>query len=698
MDSPIIDVRELVIDYWGLSGWTNIVNRVSFSVRAGETFGLVGESGCGKSTTAYSLIGYGRTNSRIRHGQVLFRGVDLFAAASAELQRIRGSQISFVPQNPTTALSPGMRIGAQISETLEAHRWGKNTAERQARTLELLEQVRLPDPTHTARKYPHQLSGGQQQRVVIALALACNPQLVVLDEPTTGLDVTTQAQILDLLVTLRTELHMAMVYVTHNMGVVATVCDRVGVMYAGELVEQSPTADLFSNPRHPYTRGLIASVPSIDAPEHGRSVLLKGILERDQLPVGCRFAPRCDFAQTACFEQPQVLEVINSAHDHAVACRRWPEIPALIGEEVTADDARPVQVRPIPQGEPLLDVHNLVIGYGGGGLFGGQPKIVVQDVSFDILPYETFALVGESGSGKSTIARTVEGLIQPVAGQMSFDGQDISRSVRQRSKRLRQELQLVLQNPDASLNPRQSVAQIIGRPLEMFLGLSGRALRNKVEALLEDVRLNRGYAERYPDQLSGGERQRVAIARALGVDPKLVLCDEVLSALDVSVQADVLDLLRDLQARRGVAYLFISHDLAVVRSLAHRVGVLYRGELVEYGRVEEVYAPPFHPYTHMLLSAVPEIGAEVHPSAAVRLDTTPSASDQKTACPFADRCPWKVGAICDEVKPPWQATSETHALRCHIPLAELSQRETWSRRKKDVPDALTSSTLAEHRD
>jgi len=677
--TPIVSVQNLTVDYWQASGWFNVVNRVSFTVQKGEAFGLVGESGCGKSTTAYTLLGYRRANSRIRQGQVIFQDCDLLTLNPAQLQHIRGGQISLVPQNPTTALSPGMRIGRQITETMEAHQIGKDAAERQARMLELLAQVRLPDPIRAARKYPHQLSGGQQQRVVIALALACNPQLIVLDEPTTGLDVTTQAQILDLLVRLRDELRMAMVYVTHNMGVIASVCDRVGVMYAGELVEQSRATELFRNPRHPYTRGLIASVPSLVAPRRGRSVLLKGMLERENLPIGCRFSPRCEFAEPINFEQPQVLTEV--AADHFVACRRWRDIPTLIKQEEAAIPA-PVSTSPDYAAPPLLQVSDLSCAYGGerSGLFTSKPRVVVQRVNFTIQPYETFALVGESGSGKSTIARAVEGLIKPVGGQITYTGQDVTKPIGKRDKRLRREIQLVLQNPDASLNPRQSVLQIIGRPLEMFFGLRGNDLRSKVEQLLEDVRLNRAYAHRYPDQLSGGERQRVAIARALAADPKLVLCDEVLSALDVSVQADVLDLLRDLQAKRGMAYLFISHDLAVVRSLAHRVGVLYRGEMVEYGMVEEVYAPPFHPYTHMLLSAVPEIGTEAHLSPAVKTDATPSASGKPSACPFADRCPWKVGSICDEVAPPWQSTSGTHALRCHIPLDELRERETWSRR------------------
>jgi peptide/nickel transport system ATP-binding protein len=572
-------------------------------------------------------------------------------------------------------LSPGMRVGQQIAEVLAAHHIGSTQVEREQHTLDLLADVHLPDPARTAQKYPHQLSGGQQQRVVIAMALACNPELVVLDEPTTGLDVTTQAQILELLMRLRTEHGMAMVYVTHDLGVVSSICDRVGVMYAGELVEDAPMQELFRSPRHPYTRGLIASVSSVRKPRRGRSIL-PGLLQRDELPPGCRFAPRCDFAQPRCFSDKQQLEAV--ADGHHVACWRWLEISTQ-AQPVTADS-----VASLPQQTGLLTVEQLDCAYE---FVRGQAKPVVRSVSFDIAPQETFALVGESGSGKSTIARAVAGLIHPSAGKITFEGSDIGRRVQTRTPDHRREIQLVLQNPDASLNPRQYVLQIIGRPLEMFFGLRGEQLRGRVEQLLDDVRLDRSYTHRYPDELSGGERQRVAIARALAANPRLMLCDEILSALDVSVQASIIELLRALQAEHHIAYLFISHDLAVVRSLSHRVGVLYRGEMCEVGRVEEVYQPPYHPYTHTLLSAVPEIEGESQLSPAIRADPQPTAQRQ-TACPFADRCPWKVGSICDDVPPPWQTTSDTHALRCHIPLEELRQRETWS---QEVASSDTAS-------
>ncbi len=673
----LVRVEGLTIDFWSNDRWNNVVNNVSFELRRGEALGLVGESGCGKTTTALSLLGAQRPGSRIRSGAIHLGGRDLAHLSRRELQKVRGRRVSIVPQNPTTALSPGIRIGDQLLEAMSVHGVGKSRAERQGRVRELIAHVRLPDAEATARKYPHQLSGGQQQRVVIAMALACDPELVVLDEPTTGLDVTTEAQILDLLRRLRADLDMAMVYVTHNLAVVATVCDRVGVMYAGELVEDAPVRELFSHPRHPYTRGLISAVPSIAEPHRSRDVVLRGLLRRSELPTGCRFAPRCDFAEAECFDERQVLLPVGEAHD--VACRRVEDVERIAARSSSLASYVPLVAA---ADEQLLDVSDLSVTYDRRrsrlSPTRPEPLVIVRDVAFDLRARETFSLVGESGSGKSTIARTIGGLLGPLAGQITFEGRTLAATARSRSKTVRREIQLVLQNPDASLNPRQRVHQIVGRPLELFFGLHGKARRDGVARALEDVQLDASFASRYPDQLSGGERQRIAIARALAAKPRLMLCDEILSALDVSVQTSIVELLRVLQADQGIAYLFISHDLAVVRSLSHRVGVLYLGELCEVGSVQEVYAPPYHPYTHMLLSAVPEIEGENEISSAVRTDPGVASSRPPSACPFADRCPWKVGPVCDEVAPPWQSSGEGHKLRCHIPLDELSRRAAAS--------------------
>jgi len=674
----VIEVAGLSVDYWSQYQWCNVVDRVAFAIGPGEALGLVGESGCGKTTVVYSMLNYRRPNSRIREGHVYFRGRDLLQLSARALQHIRGNRISLVPQDPTTALSPGICVGSQISETLRAHGLRARPRAVRERTLELLRLVSLPTPERIYRRYPHQLSGGQQQRVIIAMALACSPELVLLDEPTTGLDVTTQAQILDLLMNLRTQYNMAMLYVTHNLGVVAQICDRIGVMYAGHLVEIAPRRELFRSPRHPYTHGLIASVPRVTTPTRHQVLLMRGLLRRSELPAGCPFAPRCDFAEPRCYEEPQPLLAI--APNHQVACWRWQDVPPfaerMAARACTAGEREETLCGP---GAALLHVEQLSAGYSfrrTGVLLKRSPKIVVDQVSFDIRPGETFALVGESGSGKTTVARALTGLLPYVRGELRFqDKYDLLVRVDRRPDELLRSLQLVFQNPDASLNPRQRVSQIIGRPLAKFFRLSGKQLRQQVERLLADVHLESSFYDRFPDELSGGERQRVALARALATEPQLLLCDEILSALDVSVQANILRLLIDLQNSRDIAFLFVSHDLAVVRSLAHRVGVMYWGSLCEVGNAEEIFGPPFHPYTYLLLASVPEADPD-HQMPAVRRDIGLLTEEPKTACPFAPRCPWKVGMVCDTTEPPWQQASATHRLRCHMPLQELNQRLT----------------------
>jgi peptide/nickel transport system ATP-binding protein len=680
-NQPLIKIENLSVDYWQQGGWIRVIEDLNLNVGSAETFGLVGESGCGKSTTANAILGFRPRNSRYASGAVWFQDKNLLKLPARQLQRIRGASISLVPQNPTTALSPGMKVGRQITETLQVHHCLNNREEARQHAIELFRQVSLQSPDQVYDKYPHQLSGGQQQRAVIAMALACDPEIIVLDEPTTGLDVTTQAQILDLLVELRNRYQLTMFYITHNLGVVAQICTRIGVMYAGRLVEVAPTEILFHLPNHPYTQGLIASVPRISTPARKQTLLLQGLLRRDELPAGCQFAPRCEFAQEKCFTESQPLATIGSNHE--VACWRWEEVPPFKQRlsENAAISPEPSDVNIQLGQQTLLTVRNLEVGYGSNGkahIFGRKPTIIVNDVSFDILPGETVALVGESGSGKTTIARALSGLAPYVEGKLQFtDQNDLTRRVDERTTELLRSIQLIFQNPDASLNPRQRVSKIIGQPLKIFFGLAGDSLKQRVINLLDDVRLDQSYYGRFPDELSGGERQRVAIARALAAEPILLLCDEVLSALDVSVQANILELMVDLQNKRGIAYLFISHDLAVVRSIAHRVGVLYWGSLCEIGEVEEVFNAPSHPYTDMLLRAVPEPDPG-HVTLQIRKDVGLLNEAPKTACPFAPRCPWKVGPLCEEQAPPWQSTSPSHKLRCHIPIQELYQRNTFA--------------------
>jgi peptide/nickel transport system ATP-binding protein len=668
---PLIDVRDLSVAYRHDEGWLRVVDGVGFGIGRGEAFGLVGESGCGKSTVAYHLLGYQRPNSRVDSGQVMFAGTDVLSLGRPSLDRLRGNRISLVPQNPTTALSPGMRVGAQLAEVLAQHGADNSSAAIAARTRELFALVGLPDATRIGRRYPHQLSGGQQQRAIIAMALACEPDLVVLDEPTTGLDVTTQEQIIALLKDLRARLGMSMLYVTHDLGVLAEIADRVGVMYAGQMVEVAPTAALFRQPCHPYTRGLIASIPQIEAGGRPRGKPLRGLLRRDELPAGCPFQPRCEFAEPSCATNRQHLTDVLPGHH--VACQRWQTIgaPQPISPQAVATQAA--------QGPaPLLMLEDVALGYGASSWLRPQRSsaaMVVQELSFSIQRGEVFALVGESGSGKSTVARAISGLLKPAAGCIRFDGTPLPGAVKMRSGDLRRRIQYIFQNPDASLNPRLRVGRIVGRPLEMFEQLERATLKQRVAAALQDVRLDADYVQRYPDQLSGGERQRVAIARALVAEPDLLLCDEVLSALDVSVQASVLSLLRRLRQEHNLAILFISHDLAVVRGLADRVGVLFRGHLMEIGGADDVFAPPFHPYTHSLLMAVPGTSVKQHrPFAKQPAGAPPPAG---TGCAFAGRCPWQAGKICEQQAPPWQATSTGLQIRCHLPLEELDRLAVW---------------------
>lgn len=544
---PVVKVEHLSVDYASDRGWTRAVDDVSFEIATGEALGLAGESGSGKTTVAYTLMGEQRGASRIDGGRVLFRGRDIFGLPRNELTAIRGRSIGFVPQNPMASLTPSMKVGGQIGEMLRFHEVAVPQGIH-ARVLELLDSVGIPDPASAARRYPHELSGGQQQRVAIAMALACRPDLIILDEPTTGLDVTTQKRILELLAGLKRETGVSMLYVSHDLASLSQICERLAVMQKGRLVEVAATGALFERPRHDYTRKLIAAIPRIDVPPADRL-------------------------------------------------------------EPTQAEAR----------VPLLEVEALSVSYARRGLFGfgGIPAgfDAVKAVSFSVGRGETFALIGESGSGKSSIARAVAGLTAPRAGTIRFAGGALPALAGRRPLAMRQKIQIVFQNPDSSLNPRKTVRSILARPLRMFGRLDAAGRERRVIELLESVRLPAAYADRRPHQLSGGERQRVAIARALAAEPELIICDEILSALDVSVQASILQLLETLQRERGLTYLFISHDLAVVRWFAREIGVLRQGAFSELGETETTLNAPTSPYTIQLLDAVPRIGVAPSPPA-----------------------------------------------------------------------------------
>jgi peptide/nickel transport system ATP-binding protein len=666
----LVEIRNLSIAYRQGGGWARAVDDVSFTLKAGEVFGLVGESGCGKSTVSLQLLGYRHPSLRIEQGHILFKGADLAVLSRKALDKLRGDRIAFVPQNPTTALNPGIRVGRQLAETMLAHGRAASLEAADSSIGSLLTLVGLPaDPTFRQR-YPHQLSGGQQQRVCIAMALSCDPDLLVLDEPTTGLDVTTQEQIVALLSDLRRRIGVAMLYVTHDLALLSQIADRIGVMYAGRMVEVAPTAEIFLQPRHPYTQGLIASIPTIGQENASRARPLRGLLRRRELPPGCPFAPRCDHAQGRCVTERQEITPIDDSR--AVACWRWRDIAPLPAEPVVESGIDTKATR-----APVLALDQVSVVYGQQG----RGFRAVSDVSFSIAEGEVFALVGESGSGKSTLARAISGLAAPEGGSISLRGEKLAAEVRSRTPEQRRLIQYIFQNPDASLNPRARVGEAVSRPLVHFFAMDGSAARDQAGSALADVRLDESYATRFPDQLSGGERQRVAIARALAAQPALLLCDEILSALDVSVQANILTLLRQLKSEHGIAMLFISHDLAVVRLLADHVCVLYGGEVMEIGPRDRVFSAPFHPYTHSLLHAVP-VPLQA-PETGAKATKAGEPKRGSAGCVYAGRCPWQAGAICETERPPWREAGGGLGLRCHLTLEQLNARADWPPQPKE---------------
>jgi peptide/nickel transport system ATP-binding protein len=658
--TKLIEVRNLGIAYGGEGGWIDVVEGVSFDIARGETFGLVGESGCGKSTVAYRLLGYGVGNSRVRTGQVLFEGTDLLKLHSRSLSRLRGNRIALIPQNLTTALSPGMRVGSQIREMIMTHRALPKDMTMESRIVQLFALVGLPD---VSRRRPHELLGGQQQRVAIAMAVACNPDLLVLDEPTTGLDVTTQRQIIQLLQDLRSRIGMAMLYVTHDLALLAQIADRVGVMYAGQLVEVARCETLLAKPAHPYSRGLIASIPTMKHSTAGARGL-RGVLRRDQIPAGCKFEPRCDFATAECRSTAQSLSSIGETQ--SVACMRWSDIGATQAEEPHAKTAARSSGKP----ERLLSVADLTLSYAKPNwlskLFGKTSVSVARDIDLELRSGEVVALVGESGSGKSTIARAISGRLPPRSGLISLSGKLLEPTLKRRSVEQLRQIQYIFQNPDASLNPRRRVRAILERPLSHFGIETGP---KSLETALENVGLHSGYLNRFADQLSGGERQRIAIARALLVSPKLLICDEILSALDVSVQAKIVELLKSLKEQHSVAMLFISHDLAVVQQLADKVAVLYRGELMQMADTSLLLNSPLHPYTEMLLNAAPGLRKDQYVSRSPAMPNSQPKGNK--GCFLAGRCPRQIGTICADTRPPSRPTTSGF-IRCHIPTDQLA--------------------------
>jgi peptide/nickel transport system ATP-binding protein len=668
--APILEFEDVRISYFVRAGEANVVPGLSFKVMPDEAMGLVGESGCGKSTVALAVMRYLGRAGRITGGRILFEGRDLAGLDEAALRRVRGHRIAMVYQDPMSSLNPVLTIGRQLMEVPLLH-LGVDAAEARRRACAMLEEVNLPDPERVMARYPHQLSGGQQQRIVIAMALIAQPSLLIMDEPTTGLDVTVEAAVLDLVRRLRERHRSAILFISHNLGTVAQVCDRVGVMYAGELVEEGSVRDVFKSPHHPYTRGLLDCLPTLGRDKHaGRLAPIPGqvgsLVERVR---GCSFAPRCGFADPArCSVAPVPIAAV--APGHGVRCVRHAELPEWAPRRERAEVAAAGSAEAL-----AVEMHDLRKTYRqAAGIFGGGRRAIEALSGIDVAAAKgrTLAIVGESGCGKSTLARILAGLTTATSGSVLLEESEVAAApVEARPEALKRRLQMVFQNPDSTLNPSHSVGFSVMRALRRLRGVPSGAARAEAARLFETVRLPEEYMGRKPHQLSGGQRQRVAIARALAGDPAVILADEPVSALDVSVQAAIINLLTELQAERGATLVFISHDLAVVRYLADDVAVMYLGTIAEAGPVERVFSPPWHPYTEALLSAVPQPDPDAPHGRIVLEGTVPSAAELPKGCPFATRCPRKLGPICDHERPPEQHLADGHRLACHIPAAEL---------------------------
>ncbi|WMY08936.1 ABC transporter ATP-binding protein [Paraburkholderia phenoliruptrix] len=666
-----------------------VLQDVSFRVRRGEAYGLVGESGCGKSTVAMAALRYLPRNGKVKAGKIVIAGADVNKLDADALRTLRANTISMVYQDPGRALNPSLTIARQVSEAFEAA--GAAPAEALQRSLEMLQRVRIASPERVMDSYPHQLSGGMQQRVVIAMALASNPALLILDEPTTGLDATVEAEVLDLVAQLRAEFGTAVLFISHNLAVIGRMCERVGVLYAGKLVEEGATEDVFTRPRHPYTVGLLRCLPTAGRSKDSERLdtIAGGLPAPGSVTQGCIYAERCRLADERCRREAPPPYRVGAAHgDQMSRCHyheRAIELPRGSAQPRTSP-ARDDATAGNPPRALALRAENLSKTFH----VSGAALRAVDNVSLDLAAGETLGLVGESGSGKTTLAKLMLGLLTPDAGSvLELDGAPLAARVTRRNDEQVKSLQIVFQNPDSALNRAHSVKRLIGRALSRLGALRGAAIDERLASLTAAVRLPERYLGSRTRQLSGGLKQRVAIARAFAGEPRVVVCDEPTSALDVSVQAAILNLLADLQRERRVSYLFISHDLHVVRYLSDRIAVLHLGRLLEVGPAAAVFDGPQHPYTEALLSSVPALDA--HPGRTrIRLSgDLPSAASPPSGCVFHTRCPRKLGAICEQQDPPLANAGDggAHRIRCHIPVDELRALQSASREQvSGAPD------------
>ncbi|MBT0956959.1 ABC transporter ATP-binding protein [Alphaproteobacteria bacterium KMM 3653] len=670
-DGPILEIEDLSISFFTRLREIPAVMDFSCKVMPGEAMGLVGESGCGKSTVALGVMQDLGVNGRVVGGTIKFKGRDLGKMSMEELRDLRGSEIAMIYQEPMASLNPAMKIGKQLMEVPMIHQ-GASKEEAYARALEVVTDVKLPDPKRMLNSFPHQLSGGQQQRIVIAMALMSKPSLLILDEPTTALDVTVEAAVVDLVKELGEKYGTSMLFISHNLGLVLETCDRLCVMYSGEAVETGSIEDVFDQMQHPYTQALFRSIPLPGADKNSRPlVAIPGNFPLPhERPPGCNFGPRCDyFEEGRCNAQNIPMTSVKGFDRHRSRCLRFEEIDwdAPLAAVVTNAKSEP--------GEVILKMDNLKKYYevSANALFGGSKKVVKanETLSFEAREGETLAIVGESGCGKSTFAKVLMGLETATDGGITLDGASIGDvPIEARGTDLVRSVQMVFQNPFDTLNPSMTVGNQIIRALEIFkIGKTEGERRSRMLELLDLVKLPREFAGRMPRQLSGGQKQRVGIARAFAGGARIVVADEPVSALDVSVQAAVTDLLMEIQREEKTTLLFISHDLSIVRYLSDRVMVMYLGHVVEMGDTDQVFSPPYHPYTEALLSAVPIADTSIEKEHIVLEGDIPSAMNPPSGCPFQTRCRWKdqvPGGLCDKEVPPMRRLAEGHEVKCHL--------------------------------